>query len=331
MLYLHAGQTEPFSSLDKYQEHFLTRIKTHTAVDEELYGIKQKNLKRPNTSIEGNNVKVGDMLVNRLIPADSIVNIGPFLLLEHGYPVIYKKGTPFSSNLNEHPHRGLVAFTYVIKGEVEHVDSLGNHEIVAEGGAHWLSAGKGVIHGERVSACLVQSGGTLHAIQFWTNIPAANRGDLPKYKALNADAFPVIPLPNQGGVIHILLGKCGVNESPVESLSHAFLYRVTLNAKSKFRIPVGKEMNCAVFVPDDPVVVNGDLIGKSQLLIIENSKKEIVLRNPGISNADAFIMGGPEPSEPLVVQGPFVMNSREEIAVAYRDFFAGEYGAIPRP
>src|SRR5258708_34302470 len=162
------------------------------------------------------------MLVNRLIPADSIANVGPILLLDHGYPISYKKGTPFSSGLNEHPHRGLVAFTYVIKGEVEHVDSLGNHEIVAEGGAHWLSAGKGVIHGERVSARLVQSGGTLHAIQFWINIPAAHKSDLPKYKALNAGAFPVASLPNQGGMMYILLGKCGMNESPVESLSHAF-------------------------------------------------------------------------------------------------------------
>jgi len=270
------------------------------------------------------------MLVNRLIPACAVANVGPFLLLDHGYPIRYKKGTPFPSDLNEHPHRGLVVFTYVIKGEVEHIDSLGNHEIVAEGGAHWLSAGKGVIHGERVSARLLQSGGTFHAIQCWINIPAAHKSDLPEYKALNADAFPVTPLPNQGGVIHILLGKCGVNESPVESLSRAFLYRVILNAKSGFRISVGGEMKSAVFVPDDPVVVNGDLIGKSQLLILENSDEEIVLRNPGISNTNAFIMGGPEPAEPLVVQGPFVMNSREEIAGAYRDFFAGEYGAIPQ-
>ena len=268
------------------------------------------------------------MLVNRLIPAGPVANVGPFLLLDHGYPVTYGKGTPFTSELNEHPHRGLVAFTYVIKGAVEHFDSLGHHAIVTEGGAHWLSAGKGVIHGERVSAPLVQSGGTLHVIQCWINIPAAYKSALPKYKALNADAFPVAPLPNQGGVIHILLGKCGVNKSPVESLSQGFLYRVTLNAKSEFRISIVEEMKSAVFVPDDPVIVNGNSFGKSQLLIVENGKEEIVLRNPGISNADAFILGGPEPAEPLVVQGPFVMNSREEIAGAYRDFFAGEYGTL---
>jgi redox-sensitive bicupin YhaK (pirin superfamily) len=285
-------------------------------------------MKKSTTSIEGKNVKVGDLLVNRLLPSDAIANVGPFLLLDHGYPISYKEVTPYLPTLNEHPHRGLVAFTYVIKGEVEHFDSLGNHAIVAEGGAHWLSAGKGVIHGERVSANLVQSGGTLHAIQFWTNIPAAHKSDLPYYKALNADAFPIAPLPNHCGAIRILLGKCGGIESPVESLSQAFLYRVTLNAKSEFRFSAGGEVRSAVFVPDDPVIVNGDLIGKSQLSILENSNEEIVLRNPGISPADAFILGGPEPAEPLVVQGPFVMNSQKEIADAYRDFFAGVYGMI---
>ena len=287
-------------------------------------------MKTPNTCIEGKNVKVGDILVNRLIPAGPVTNIGPFLLLDHGYPVSYAKGTPFSPILNEHPHRGLVAFTYVIKGEVEHFDSLGNHEIVGEGGAHWLSAGMGIIHGERASARLVQSAGTMHAIQCWINIPAARKGDPPKYKALNTDDFPVAPLPNHGGVIHILLGKCGVHESPVESFSKEFLYRISLNAKSEFRILVDKEMKSAVFVPDDPVIVNDNIVGKSQLLILEDSNKAIILRNPGISNADAFILGGPEPAETFVVQGPFVMNSREEIAGAYRDFFAGEYGAIPQ-
>jgi redox-sensitive bicupin YhaK (pirin superfamily) len=286
-------------------------------------------MKKSTTSVEGKNVKVGDLLVNRLLPSDAIANVGPFLLLDHGYPISYKDVTPFLPALNEHPHRGLVAFTYIVKGEVEHFDSLGNHEIVAEGGGHWLSAGKGVIHGERVSERLIQSGGTLHAIQFWTNIPAAHKGDDPQYRALKAENFPIAQLPNHGGLIRVLLGKCGAIESPVESLSQAFLYRVTLNAKSEFRITPGGEMKSAVFVPDNPVFINGDLAQKSQLLILENNSEEIVLRNPGISNADAFILGGPEPDEPLVVQGPFVMNSQKEIADAYRDFFGGEYGTIP--
>src|SRR5580658_7079657 len=114
-------------------------------------------MNKPNTSIEGKNVKVGDLLVNRLIPTDSIAGVGPFLLLDHGYPITYTSNSPVPSNLNEHPHRGLVAFTYIIKGEVEHFDSLGNHEIVGEGGGHWLSSGNGVIHAERVGAHLIES------------------------------------------------------------------------------------------------------------------------------------------------------------------------------
>jgi len=287
-------------------------------------------MKKPTTSIEGKNVMVGDLLVNRLLPAESISNVGPFLLLDHGYPVTYKQDALGSQALNEHPHRGLVAFTYVIKGEVEHFDSLGNHEVVSEGGAHWLSAGNGVMHGERVSAGFAQSGGTFHAIQFWANIPANHKNDLPQYKALKADDFPIAQLPNYSGVIRVLLGKCGAIESPVESLSRAFLYRVTLNAKSEFRISTGGDIKSAVFVPNNPVIVNGHLAGESQLVILANDGEEIVLRNPGITKADAFVLGGPEPAETLVVQGPFAMNSQREIADAYRDFFAGKYGAITK-
>ena len=287
-------------------------------------------MENQNTIIEGRNVRVGDILVNRLVPAENLDNVGPFLLLDHCYPIGFKKGMPFSPHLNEHPHRGLATFTYVIDGEVEHFDSLGNREIVAEGGAHWLSAGRGVIHGDRVSDRLVRSGGIFHAIQFWTDIPAAHKSDLPQYKALKAEAFPVASLSNHGGVIRILLGKCGSYESPVQSFSGAFLYRVTLNAKSEFGISVGDEMKSAIFVPDDLVIVNGCLVGKSQLLILGNNCGEIALRNPGISSADAYILGGPEPGERVIVQGPFAMNSQKEISNAYRDFFAGEYGSIPQ-
>jgi len=287
-------------------------------------------MKSSTTRIEGKNVTVGDWLVNRLIPADDLTRVGPFLLLDHIFPIEYVPSTAFRSLPNQHPHRGLVAFTYVLKGEVEHFDSLGNHEIAGEGGAHWLSAGKGVIHDELVSAQLMKSGGIVHAIQFWTNIPAVHKSDPPQYSWLTADAIPSVQLPNQAGVMRVLLGEYGVMESPVEMLSRAFLYRITLNAKSEFRVSIMGEMKVAVFVPDNPIIVNGDRAAASQLLIVEDNTGKITFRNPGISSADAFILGGPEPTERIVVKGPFVTNSEKEIADAYRDFFAGEYGTIPK-
>jgi redox-sensitive bicupin YhaK (pirin superfamily) len=285
-------------------------------------------MKKSTTRIEGKNVKVGDLLVNRLIPVDHIRRIGPFLLLDHSYPVKYLPSATFRPLPNEHPLRGLVAFTYVIKGEIEHFDSLGNHEIAGEGGAHWLSAGSGIIQYERVCARLMKSGGALHAIQFWTNIPAAHKRNPPQYRSLTADAIPIVQLPHHAGIMQVLLGKFGVIESPVESLSQAFLYRIILNAKSECRISIRDEMKIGIFIPENQVIVNGDPAGASQLLILENNSEEIHLRNPGILHADAFILGGPEPTEPIVVQGPFVMNSEKEIADAYRDFFTGNYGRI---
>jgi redox-sensitive bicupin YhaK (pirin superfamily) len=287
-------------------------------------------MKTSTTRIEGKNVKVGDWLANRLIPADHLTRVGPFLLLDHIFPVEYLPSAAFGSLPNEHPHCGLVAFTYVLMGEVEHFDSLGNREIASEGGAHWLSAGKGVMHDERVSARLTKSGGILHAIQFWTNIPAAHKSDPPQYRSLNADTIPIVQLPDHAGVMRVLLGEYGVMDSPVETLSQAFLYRITLNAKSEFRVSIMSEMKVAVFVPDNPVIVNGDRAAASQLLIVEDNTGEITIRNPGISSADVFVLGGPEPTERIVIRGPFALNSEKEIADAYRGFFAGEYGTIPK-
>jgi redox-sensitive bicupin YhaK (pirin superfamily) len=287
-------------------------------------------MKATTTIIEGKNVTVGDLLVNRLIPASPMTSVGPFLLLDHAYPVDYLPDTAINSLPNEHPHRGLVAFTYVLKGEVEHSDSLGNHETAGEGGAHWLSSGRGIIHEERVSARLAKSGGAFHAIQFWTNIPAARKGDPPEYRLLAADVLPGTQLPNQAGVMRVLLGKYGVMESPVETLSQAFVYRITLNAKSEFQVVIKGEMKVAVFVPDNPILVDGNPTAASQLVVVEANTGKIALRNPGIYSADAFILGGPQPTERIVVHGPFVMNSDKEITDAYRGFFAGEYGTISR-
>jgi redox-sensitive bicupin YhaK (pirin superfamily) len=287
-------------------------------------------MKKPNTIIEGKNIMVGNILTNRLLPANSISGVGPFLLLAHGYPIIYQQGDQFMPAMNEHPHRGIISFTFVIEGELEHMDSLGNRAFANEGGAHWLSAGKGVLHGERASARFVESGGTIHTIQFWINLPSAHKADSPQYRTLNAGDFPIARLPEHAGELRVLLGNCGSIESNVQSLSQEFLYRVTLYAKSEFRIAARQDIKSAVFVPDLTVVVNGEPIGKSQLLVLENNEDGIVLRNPGISNVDAFVLGGPEPAEPVVVQGPFAMNSQKEISDAYQDFFAGKYGFMPK-
>jgi redox-sensitive bicupin YhaK (pirin superfamily) len=159
-----------------------------------LYGKKREKSREINTmqknitaSFGGSNTKVGELLVNRLVPNRYIHAVGPFVFLDHLYPVEQKPAIVQAPNGEfAHPHRGIATFSYLFSGELEHFDSAGHHGIVSAGGAQWMKAGNGVIHDEHNSPALQEKGGILHAVQFWINLPAMNKAEKPEYLAVNA-------------------------------------------------------------------------------------------------------------------------------------------------
>jgi len=278
-------------------------------------------------SFGGQNVKVADLLVNRLLPSELCSKVGPFVFLDHVYPTTIKKQTPDRpAGLNAHPHRGVATLTYQLSGSLEHFDSCNHKDIVDEGGVHWLKAGKGVMHEERPTGS--QHPGVLHALQFWVNLPSANKKDNPSHQALATCDIPEAQLPDNAGSIRILLGKSGDLVSPIPTFLDEFNYHVKLNPKSSFSYRTSPDLEYAVFVPAEEIHVNDEVAGKSHLLVLSSDKPAIRLYNPGIVEAHAFIFGGSEYREPIVAQGPFVMNSRQEVVEAYNDFFEGKYGVI---
>ncbi len=282
-------------------------------------------------SFGGQNAKVSDFLVNRLLPSEHCQKVGPFVFLDHVYPTIQKSPEPdHSIGLNAHPHRGIATFNYLLSGSLEHFDSCNQHGIVDEGGAQWLKAGKGVVHEERPAPEFQRKGGVLHAVQFWINLPSINKLEDPEYKALASGDIPRAQLPNNAGTLKVLLGKSGELVSPLKTFLNEFNYHITLNPKSSFSLDIRKNLESAVFVPADEIHVNGEVTGKSHLLVLSKDQSTINLYNPGIVEAHAFIFGGSEYLEPMVARGPFVMNCREEIKRAYDDFFEGRYGEITK-
>src|SRR5258706_13968642 len=133
-------------------------------------------------SFGGQNVKVADFLVNRLLPSEHCNKVGPFVFLDHVYPTVLKSQAPNQLGLNAHPHRGIVTLTYLLSGSLQHIDSCKHNGTVDEGGAHWMKAGKGIIHEERPTLEFQCNGGGLHALQFWINLPSINKNEDPEYK-----------------------------------------------------------------------------------------------------------------------------------------------------
>ena len=271
-------------------------------------------------SSDGRNERVADLLLNRLLPNEQIMKVGPIVSLGHVYPVLFQKQEPEPyRGQHAHPNRGIVSLTYVLSGSLQHDDSHNNRGVVACGGVLWRNTACGVIHDERPEA------GLFHSIEFWINLPAINKSDDPECKALSASDLPELELPGHAGLLKVLLGTCGVLKSPLKTFLKEFIYHIRLNPKSSFSYPVKQEYEYAAFVPGDTIRINDQLVGNSHLLVFSRNDSPIQLYNPGIHMSDVFIFGGQEYLEPIVVGGPFVMNTRKEIAQAYGDFFAGKY------
>ena len=272
---------------------------------------------------------VGDLLVNRLLPNRYTDAVGPFVFLDHLYPAQHKPQKPHApTGKFAHPHRGIATFTYLFSGSLEHYDSSGHHGIVEAGGAQWMKAGNGVIHDENPSPKFQAEGGMLHALQFWVNLPAKNKAEAPDYLAVQAEEIPEIKLADNAGVLRVIIGTYEGRTSPVKTFSRQFVYHLRLNPQASFTLPTEAGTELAAFVPGEKILLNGSLHGQSELLVFGTDETALIIANEGTEPADVIFFGGEPYTEPIVAQGPFVMNSHLEIAEAYRDFFKGKYGQI---
>jgi len=277
----------------------------------------------------GSQATVGDLLVNRLLPNRYTDAVGPFVFLDHLYPTQRRPQKPHApTGKSAHPHRGIATFTYLFSGSLEHYDSSGHHGIVAAGGAQWMKAGNGVIHDENLSPQFQAEGGVLHALQFWINLPAQNKAEAPDYLAVQAEEIPETALADEAGVLRVVIGTYEGRTSPVTTFSRQFVYHLRLRPKASFTLPTEAGTELAAFVPGEKVALNGSLHGQSELLVFGTDETAITVRNESAEAADIIFFGGEPYTEPIVAEGPFVMNSHAEIAEAYRDFFNGKYGQI---
>ena len=284
--------------------------------------------KKISASYGGVNSTVGELLVNRLLPNRYIKAVGPFVFLDHLYPVTYAPGKVKQPTGDfAHPHRGIATLSYVLSGGLEHYDSRGHHGIVPAGGLQWMKSGNGIIHDEQLSPVLQRDGGIMHSLQFWINLPASAKAEDAEYLNLLPGDVPEVSLPDQAGTVRVLAGSLGDLSSPVKTFTGQMLYHIRLRPKAGFTLQTTPEWEYAAFVPADEVSINGQNFRNSELVVFGEGD-ELRMQSQSINGSDLFLFGGEPYTEPIVAQGPFVMNTHQEIALAYQDFFAGKYGTI---
>ena len=282
--------------------------------------------KRTSFSTQGHRADIGDLTINRILPNRYADAVGPFVFLDHIVP----KHQPavMDSGTGAHPHRGIATLSYIIEGEDEHFDSAGNYAKVHSGGVQWMKAGHGIVHDETLNVDSHTETNRTHAFQFWINLPSKNKAESPAYLAIPGNEVPSKGLPNNGGWIKVIVGDYENLHSAIPNYSIQFLYHINLEPDKDFTISMKENIEVAAFLPTKNAMLNGAGFKAGEFVEFDRDAGEITIGNKLQGAIDVILFGGEPYTEPIVAEGPFVMNSRSEIADAYRDFYSGKYGKI---
>ena len=282
--------------------------------------------KKTSFSTGGMNTAVGALSIQRMLPNRYAQQVGPFVFLDYLLPV--EKEIRTHTGMGAHPHRGIATLTYILQGEVEHFDSAGNEGTIYSGGAQWMKAGNGIIHDENLNYDSRTASKFIQGFQFWINLPAKNKAEKPEHIAVQAGEIPQKALPGNAGIIKVIVGNYQDLHSKIPSYSEQFLYHLQVDAGKTFSIEMTDSTEVAAFLPEDNALLNDEQFHAGEFVEFDRVAGEIEIKNTAQAPINILLFGGEPYKEPVVAEGPFVMNSYAEIATAYRDFHEGKYGKI---
>ena len=244
----------------------------------------------------------------------------PFLLLDDFRsctPDHYLKGFPW------HPHRGIETITYVLRGDVEHGDSLGNAGIISSGDVQWMTAGSGIVHQE------MPKGDANHCMlgfQLWANLPAAHKMTPPRYRDITAADIPEVYLDN-GTKIKIICGRVGETVGPVRDIFIEPLYLdITVPPHTTYEHATQSGHTVFAYVIEGQGAFSEDgkaVFGNETVVLFEEGEKVSV--QTGEAQIRFLLVAGKPLGEPVAWRGPIVMNTREEVDEAFAEYARGTF------
>jgi redox-sensitive bicupin YhaK (pirin superfamily) len=267
---------------------------------------------------------IADLQTRRPLPGPGLSHLGAFLFLNHHGPQVYpphNHGLPFGP----HPHRGFETVTFILEGELAHRDSAGHESIIVEGGVQWMTAGSGLVHAEISSSEFKRAGGPLELLQLWVNLPARLKMTPPRYIGVQRDGIPSLRGADDKAQINLIAGHHQGVEGPIASLTGVFMATGTAQAGGKVTFGGLEGRDVLLYVARGEIDIAGRRAAAFHLVELgDGDAVEIEATTDAV-----FVFGHAEPiNEPIFSQGPFVMNTAEEIGQAFADFRAGRLGVM---
>lgn len=254
--------------------------------------------------------------LKRIIGQPQLNNLDPFLLLDafsSDNPDDYIAGFP------PHPHRGFETVSYMLKGKMRHKDNAGHEGVIEEGGIQWMTAGKGIIHSEMPE----QENGMLSGFQLWINLPSSHKMSQPSYQEFSQKYIPIEH--RTGTKINVIAGKTSQGtEGPIkQELTKPIYFDVTLDKDNNFDEDLPSQNNSFIYVVEGEVVLDKQhIIKNGQIAILKNA---VNVNISTTTNSQFLLISGQPLNEPIARSGPFVMNTRDEIHQAYKDYDMGNF------
>ena len=269
----------------------------------------KKIILRGHFTYDGAGVKL-----TRIFAHDHTKLTDPFLLLDHfgsDNPDDYVKGFPW------HPHRGIETVTYMLGGTVEHGDNIGNSGAIGPGDIQWMTAGGGVFHQEMPKP----SKGMMHGLQLWVNLPAKNKMMEPRYRGILENEVPVVRIP--GGEVRVIAGTYKNVTGPVHELVVDIEY-LDVQLEKGIALSHTAKKGYATFC----YLIEGtgefdDMKLEQAQLILFTEAGSIAIK--AIEDMHYIFVTGKQLNEPIAWGGPIVMNTQEELKIAFRELDGGTF------
>ena len=257
---------------------------------------------------DGAGVNLRRSIGSRALPA-----LDPFLLLDEIHssdPADYEAGFP------RHPHRGFETVSYVLRGGFDHRDSVGNHGLIADGGAQWMTAGHGIVHAEMPTPT---HGPELWGLQLWVNLPAAHKLVRPRYQDLGAAAIPELDVADAR--VRLVAGRIGTARGPIDGIDiQPTLLDASLAPGARFVHELAGGDTAFAYVLDGELAIAGTALAPGDLAVLGPGTSVAATTRAG---GRFLVIAGTPIGEPIARRGPFVMTTEAELDQAVADFQSG--------
>jgi redox-sensitive bicupin YhaK (pirin superfamily) len=255
----------------------------------------------------------GDMHLLRALPQPMQAALGPFVFIDH-----YRHQGKRGIGDRPHPHAGIEVVSYLLDGSAEHRDSMGFRDTLGPGDAQFIRAGRGMLHAEQPLS-------GRHGLQLWISLPPELKLVEPTYTSLPKAKIP--DLASEGAHVHVVAGKINGVQGPMGLSGGAVFARVRLEAGATVSLDVDAALELGVYVLQGEVDIGGTILGKGMLGNLGDGTRLMVTAQ-GTEVVELALLGGEPVQGEVLFAGPFVMDTPERLAQAWRDFSEGKMGRL---